>query len=74
MINVEKEIGGKVLSLQTGKIARQSAGSVVLTYGETVLLIAVNAAKEAREDIDSQLEKYQVVFLKEKLDQLKGRC
>ena len=52
MINVEKEIGGKVLSLQTGKIARQSAGSVVLTYGETVLLIAVNAAKEAREDID----------------------
>tara|TARA_B100000287_G_scaffold264413_1_gene248844 strand:+ start:646 stop:1773 length:1128 start_codon:yes stop_codon:yes gene_type:complete len=52
MINVEKEIGGKVLSLQTGKIARQSAGSIVLTYGETVLLIAVNAAKEAREDVD----------------------
>ena len=51
MINVKKEIGGKVLSLQTGKIARQSAGSVVLTYGETVLLIAVNAAREAREDV-----------------------
>ena len=47
MINVEKEIGGKLLTLETGKIARQSAGSVVLTYGETVLLIAVNAAKEA---------------------------
>ncbi|MBT4926907.1 polyribonucleotide nucleotidyltransferase, partial [bacterium] len=28
-----------------------SAGSIVLTYGETVLLVAVNAAKEAREDI-----------------------
>ena len=52
MINVEKEIGGKVLALETGKIARQSAGSVVLTYGETVLLVAVNAAKEAREDVD----------------------
>ena len=52
MINVEKKVGGKVLSLQTGKIARQSAGSVVLTYGETVLLIAVNSAKEAREDVD----------------------
>jgi len=51
MINVEKEIGGKMLTLQTGKIARQSAGSVVLTYGETVLLVAVNAAKEAREDV-----------------------
>ena len=39
MINVEKEIGGKMLTLETGKIARQSAGSVVLTYGETVLLV-----------------------------------
>ena len=52
MINVEKEIGGKLLTLETGKIARQSSGSVVLTYGETVLLVAVNAAKEAREDVD----------------------
>ena len=52
MKKVEKEIGGKLLTLETGKIARQSAGSVVLTYGETVLLIAVNAAKEAREDVD----------------------
>ena len=52
MINVEKEVGGKLLTLETGKIARQSAGSIVLTYGETVLLVAVNAAKEAREDVD----------------------
>ena len=51
MINVEKEIAGKTLNIQTGKIARQSAGSVVLTYGDTTLLVAVNAAKEAREDI-----------------------
>ena len=51
MKNVEREIGGKTLTLETGKIARQSAGSIVLTYGETVLLVAVNAAKEAREDI-----------------------
>ena len=51
MKNVEKEIGGKTLTLETGKIARQSAGSIILTYGETVLLVAVNAAKEAREDI-----------------------
>jgi polyribonucleotide nucleotidyltransferase len=51
MINVEKEIAGKTLNIQTGKIARQSAGSVVLTYGDTTLLVAVNAAKEAREDL-----------------------
>ena len=61
MINVEKEIGGKVLTLETGKIARQSAGSVVLTYGETVLLVAVNAAKEAREDVDFSLFKLNIV-------------
>tara|TARA_B100001167_G_scaffold179939_1_gene135926 strand:- start:6 stop:2162 length:2157 start_codon:yes stop_codon:yes gene_type:complete len=52
MINVEKKIGGKTLTIQTGKIARQSAGSVVLTYGDTTLLVAVNASKEAREDIN----------------------
>ena len=52
MINVEKEIAGKTLTIETGKIARQSAGSVVLTYGDTTILVAVNAAKEAREDID----------------------
>jgi len=52
MINVEKEIAGKTLTIETGKIARQSAGSVVLTYGDTTLLVAVNAAKEAREDIN----------------------
>ena len=51
MINVEKEIAGKTLNIQTGKIARQAAGSVVVTYGDTTLLVAVNAAKEAREDI-----------------------
>ena len=38
MKNVEKEIGGKLLTLETGKIARQSAGSVVLTAGSVVLI------------------------------------
>ena len=52
MINVEKEIAGKTLTIQTGKIARQAAGSVVLTYGDTTLLVAVNAAKDVREDIN----------------------
>jgi len=52
MVNVEEKIGSETLTIETGKIARQSAGSVVLTYGNTVLLVAVNAAKEAREDIN----------------------
>ena len=52
MINVEKKIAGKTLTIQTGKIARQASGSVVLTYGDPTLLVAENAAKAAREDIN----------------------
>jgi len=48
----ERMIAGKTMRLETGRIARQSNGSVMVTYGETTVLAAVNAAKEARDDID----------------------
>ena len=48
----EKVIAGKTMRLETGRIARQSNGSVLVTYGETTVIAAVNAAKEPREDID----------------------
>ncbi len=48
---IEKEIGGKKLSIQTGKIARQAHGSVVVQYGETVVIVTATTSK-AREDID----------------------
>ena len=35
MKKVEREIAGKGLRLETGRIARQSNGSVLVTYGET---------------------------------------
>ena len=40
------------MRLETGKVARQSNGSVMVSYGDTVILVAVNAAREPREDID----------------------
>ena len=52
MIIKEREIAGKIMRLETGRVARQSNGSVMVTYGETTILAAVNAAKEPREDID----------------------
>ena len=52
MISKEKEIAGKLMRLETGKVARQSNGSVMVSYGDTVILVAVNAAREPREDID----------------------
>ncbi|NOZ75339.1 MAG: polyribonucleotide nucleotidyltransferase [FCB group bacterium] len=52
MIEVSREIGGRKLTIQTGKVARQAAGSVIVSYGESTIITAVNAAKEIREDID----------------------
>jgi polyribonucleotide nucleotidyltransferase len=48
---VEAEIGGRTLKLETGKIAKQAAGAVMLTYGESVLLATVVSGKP-REGID----------------------
>ncbi len=48
----EREIAGKNMRLETGRMARQSNGSVLVTLGETTVLATVNAAKEPREDID----------------------
>jgi len=52
MIRKSKSIGGREMSIETGKIARQSNGSVLVSYGETTIHVAVNSAKEPREDID----------------------
>ncbi|GIT12267.1 MAG: hypothetical protein CM1200mP33_4530 [Chloroflexota bacterium] len=52
MKKYEMDLNGNKLSIETGKIARQSDGAVMVTHGETTVLVAVNAAKEAREDID----------------------
>ncbi|MCS7078932.1 MAG: polyribonucleotide nucleotidyltransferase [Chloracidobacterium sp.] len=40
------QIGGRSLSLETGKIARQADGAVMVTCGETVVLVTAVAAKE----------------------------
>ena len=48
MINVEKEIGGKLLTLETGKIARQADGAVLASIGETTVLCTVVVAKSAK--------------------------
>jgi polyribonucleotide nucleotidyltransferase len=49
---VEMEWGGKTLTLETGRIARQADGAVLATYGETVVLCAVTAAKSVKEGQD----------------------
>ena len=46
--SVEIDWGGRPLRLETGKIARQADGAVIATYGETVVLATVVAAKTPR--------------------------
>ena len=47
-ISLNAQIGGKPLSIQTGKVAKQASGSVVVQYGETIVLVTVVSAKEER--------------------------
>ncbi|MBI0474162.1 polyribonucleotide nucleotidyltransferase [Sphingomonas sp. MA1305] len=49
---VEIEWGGKTLTLETGRVARQADGAVLATLGETVVLCAVTAAKSVKEGQD----------------------
>ncbi len=45
---LKTEIGGKTLSIETGKIAKQASGSVVVQYGDTIVLVAVVSSQEER--------------------------
>ncbi|MEM7477013.1 MAG: polyribonucleotide nucleotidyltransferase [Planctomycetota bacterium] len=39
-VRVEKQIGSQVMSLETGQLAKQAAGSVLVQYGDTVVFTA----------------------------------
>ena len=49
---VEIEWGGKTLTLETGRVARQADGAVLATLGETVVLCAVTAARSVKDGQD----------------------
>ena len=49
---VEVQWGGKTLTLETGRVARQADGAVLATLGETVVLCAVTAARSVKEGQD----------------------
>jgi len=40
-VRVEKQIGANTLSFETGQLAKQAAGCVLVQYGETIVLVAV---------------------------------
>lgn len=51
-IVVSAEIGGDILSLETGVFANQANAAVVVRYGDTVVLVTATMSQKARADID----------------------
>jgi polyribonucleotide nucleotidyltransferase len=52
LVNKEVEIGGKLLSLETGRFAKQANGAVMVRYGDTMVLVTAVAKSEAKEEQD----------------------
>ena len=52
MLQFKTEIAGRNMIIETGKIAQQANGSVVIRYGDTVLLVTATASKKPREGVD----------------------
>ncbi|NUM82397.1 polyribonucleotide nucleotidyltransferase, partial [bacterium] len=48
----EMEIGGKVLSIETGRVAKQADGAVIVRYADTMVLATVVSSKEPKEGAD----------------------
>ncbi|MGE5410657.1 MAG: polyribonucleotide nucleotidyltransferase [Clostridiales bacterium] len=48
----EVEIGGKILSIESGRYAKQANGAVMVRYGDTMVLVTAVAAEEAKENQD----------------------
>ncbi|BCB97171.1 polyribonucleotide nucleotidyltransferase [Dissulfurispira thermophila] len=52
MTKVELDIKGKSLVIETGQMAKQSSGAVVIKYGDTVVLATAVADKRVKEGLD----------------------
>ena len=52
MHRVQLDWGGRKLTLESGRMARQADGAVLATYGDTTVLATVVAAKQPKEGID----------------------
>lgn len=48
----EIEVGGRSLTFETGHLAKQAGGSVLMRYGDTAALVTATGAKEVREGMN----------------------
>ena len=52
VLKKEYEIGGRIMSFETGRLAGQAGGSVMTRYGDTMVLSATTMSKRTREGLD----------------------
>ncbi|MEG0797292.1 MAG: polyribonucleotide nucleotidyltransferase [Acidaminococcaceae bacterium] len=52
MHSYSMQLGGRTLTIETGKIAKQANGSVLIKYGDTAVVVAVTGTKTPREGVD----------------------
>jgi len=50
--SVELELGGRTLTIETGKLAKQATGSVTVRCGDTIVLVTATVEKEPKEGLD----------------------
>jgi polyribonucleotide nucleotidyltransferase len=52
ILKKEQEVGGRKLTIEIGRMAKQANGSVLICYADTMVLVTATASKDVREDID----------------------
>lgn len=52
IIKKEVEIGGRILSFETGRFAKQANGAVMVRYGDTMVLVTAVASEQVKADQD----------------------
>ena len=52
---VEVDLGGRTLSLETGKVAKQAGGAVMVRLGDSVVLVTATSAEDPRDRKSTRL-------------------
>jgi polyribonucleotide nucleotidyltransferase len=50
--NVARDFNGRTINVETGRVANESSGAVVVTMGETVVLVTAVSTNQEREGVD----------------------
>ena len=51
MITFSEKVGGRTISIETGRMAKQASGAALVTYGDTVVLVTATSDKKEKPDM-----------------------